>query len=352
MRTARALVVCLPVLAGMLQPALAEKPRLEYRAVHAPARDLGRRLEAAGREGFSCMAVARPDPGAAPPGVVVLLGRAVGGAPSAVAHRVVAGGWAGTDLEAPLEKAGAEGFRLCGVVLDEEPPNPALVAVMSRAADSPIPTHYGVEVLTNYKDSLVRLNARAGEGFVPVAAAPVNNSRVPEMRAWMVVIERTGAGAGPRDVAVRSNSGPDGFQKALNEQGSQGYRVDLIWKEGNDAVAMMSRPRGSAKDVHAYTVDAAGFSRIHSFSGLYLADVSHRSDERLVIGERGASASNDVENDPLPPLSKLGTADAEALEVLGNHLSRHRGFAPASARIHRGPGGTFFLATVLTERGP
>lgn len=333
-------------------PAFAEKPRLEYRVVYAPARDLGRRLEAAGREGYACVGVARPDPGATPPGVVVLLGRAVGGAPSAVAHRVVAGGWGGTDLEAPLDKAGAEGFRLCGVVLDEEPPNPALVAVMSRSADPQVPAHYGVEVLTNYKDSLVRLNARAGEGFLPVASAPVNNSRVPEMRAWMVVIERAGAGAGPRDVAVRSSSGPEGLQRALNEQGGQGYRVDLIWKEGNDAVAMMSRPRGSAKDAHAYTVDAADSSKIRFVSGLYLADVSHRSDERLVIGERGISASNDVEEDPLPPLSKLGTADSEALEVLGNHLSRHRGFTPASARIHRGPSGTFVLATVLIQRGP
>lgn len=352
MRTARAIVVCLPVLAGTLQPAFAEKPRLEYRVVYAPARDLGRRLEAAGREGYACVGVARPDPGAAPPGVVVLLGRAVGGAPSAVAHRVVAGGWAGTDLEAPLEKAGAEGFRLCGVVLDEEPPNPALVAVMSRAADTQVAAHYGVEVLTNYKDSLVRLNKRAGEGFLPVAAAPVNNSRVPEMRAWMVVIERAGAGGPPRELAVRSNSGPDGFQKALNEQGGQGYRVELVWKEGNDFVAMMSRLREGARSANAYSVEATGASGVHSLSRLCLADVPHRGDERLLIGDRAVSASNDVEEDPLPPLSKLGSADAEALEVLGNHLSRHGGFVPASARVRRGPGGTFVLATVITRRGP
>jgi NAD(P)-dependent dehydrogenase (short-subunit alcohol dehydrogenase family) len=59
-----------------------------------------------GARGTRAFGVARPDPGAAPPGVVVLLGRAVGGAPSAVAHRVVTGGWAGTDLEAPLGRIG------------------------------------------------------------------------------------------------------------------------------------------------------------------------------------------------------------------------------------------------------
>ncbi len=238
-------------------------------------------------------------------------------------------------------------------MLDEGPPNPALVAVMSRRADATAPARYGVEVLTNYKESLVRLNARAGEGFVPMAAAPVNNSRVPEMRAWLVVTERAGANPAPREVAVRSNSGPEGLQAALNENGSKGFRLDVVWKEGNDFVAMMSRPGGGAKGAtNAYAVDVTGASGIHSVSRLCLADVPHRPEERLVISDRGVPASNDVEEDPLPPLPRSGFVDAEALEVLGSHLSRHRGFTPASARIRRGPGGTFVLATVLTQRNP
>ncbi len=196
----------------------------------------------------------------------------------------------------------------------------------------------------------MRLNARGGEGFVPVAAAPVNDNRVPEMRSWLVVVERAGA-APPRDVAVRSSSGPDGLQKALREQGAKGYRLDLAWKEGNDAVAMMSRPKDGAKNA-TFVVEAATLDKMHWVKGLYLADVLYKGDERLVVSESDVPASTDVEDDPLPALPRSGFVDPEALEVLGNHLSRHRGFTPASARIRRGPGGTFVLATVLTQRSP
>jgi hypothetical protein len=250
-----------------------------------------------------------------------------------------------------VDRAGGEGFRLCGVALDEGPPSPALVAVLTRRDGAPSVARYGVEVLKNYKESLVRLNARGAEGFVPVAAAPVNDNRVPDMRSWVVVIERAGESAPAREVAVRSNSGPDGFQKALNENGSQGYRVDLAWKEGNDAVAMMSRPKGGGKSV-TFAVETAAVDKIHWVKGLYLVDMPFRSGERLVVSESGASASADVEVDPLPPLGRSGVADSEALEVIGNHIGRHRGFSPAFARIGRGPGGTFVLSTVLTQRGP
>ena len=350
MKIARGLLVA-GVVAFVSKPAPAAEMRLEYRVVFASAKDLGRQMESAGRDGFACVAVARPDPGAAPPGVVVLLGRPAGAPAAAVANRVVVGGWAGTDLEAPLDRAGGEGFRLCGVVLDEEPPNSALVAVLTRRDGAPVAARYAVEVLKNYKESLVRLNARGAEGFVPVAAAPVNDNRVPDMRSWMVVIERVGESAPAREVAVRSNSGPDGFQKALNENGGQGYRLDLAWKEGNDAVAMLSRPKGGGKGV-TFAVETATVDKIHWVKGLYLVDMPFRSDERLVVCESGTSASTDVEGDPLPPLNRSGAADSEALEVIGSHLGRHPGFSPAFARIGRGPGGTFVLSTVLTQRRP
>ena len=150
-------------------------------------------------------------------------------------------------------------------------------------------------------------------------------------------------------MAVRSNSGIEGLQKALNEQGAQGYRLDLAWKEGNDTVAMMSRPRGETKGAAAFAVDAATHEKIHWLKGLYLVDVPHKGDERLVIRDGGRSSSIEVEEDPLPALAKSGAVDSEAIEVLGNHVSRHRGFTPAFARVRRGPGGAFLLGTVLTQ---
>ncbi len=350
MRFRCAALVCASAVALACPPLRAEERRDEYRVVFASRKDLGRQMESAGREGYACVAVARPDPGAAPPGVVVLLGRTAGAPPAAAANRVVVAGWAGPDLEAPLESAGGEGFRLCGAVLDEGPPNPALVAVLSRRGDAPSPARYAVEILKNYKESLVRLNARGAEGFVPVAAAPVNDNRVPEMRSWLVVTERAGSTPAPREVAVRSNSGPEGFGKALNENGGQGYRLDVAWKEGNDFVAMMSRPRGDAKGGVAFAVDAATVDKIHWLKGLYLVDMPHRGDERLVIRDAGRASSIEVEEDPLPPLGRTGLVDSEALDVVGGHLSRHRGFAPVAARIHRASGGGFKLLTVLVSR--
>ena len=207
----------------------------------ASAQQLARQLDEAGRDGYACVAVAHAEPGTVSPGIVVLLGRTASRS-AAVPHQVIVGGRLGTDLQPLLDRAGESGFRLCGVVLAEGPPGSSLVAVMSQGTNQANTTwHYGVEVLTSYKSSLVRLNAAARDGFRPVAAEAVDSSRVPAMRNWMVVTERPESGNPPSELMVRSSSGADGLQKAMNEQGRQGFHADLVWKEGNDVVAMMSR---------------------------------------------------------------------------------------------------------------
>ena len=67
---------------------LAQPTRLEHRVIFANARELGRRLDDAGNEGFSCSMVARPEPDAPVPGVVVVMSRPVGAASATVSHRV------------------------------------------------------------------------------------------------------------------------------------------------------------------------------------------------------------------------------------------------------------------------
>ncbi len=264
--------------------------------------------------------------------------------------RVIVGGWASGDLQKRLEQGGAEGFRLCGVALVEEPSGAGLVTVMRWGASAES-VHYGVEVLKIYKESLVRLAAAGREGFIPVAAAPVNDKRAPDMSSWLVVTERVAAAPVPQEIAVRSSSLPGRFQEALNESGGQGYRVNLVWKEGNDFVAMMSRPIGSKRSF-TFVAEAMDTSKVHWVKGLPLADLPHKGDERVVVSDPGAPGSNDLEEDPLPPVSRSGAVDAEALEVLGNHLTRHRGSEPAFARIRKLPNGSFVLATVVTQRSP
>ena len=348
-------IICAGLCASTLVAAHARaqaSARFEFRVAFASARQLARQLDEAGRDGYGCVAVARAEPGLNAPGLAVVLGRQIGASPSAVSHRVVAGNGAGTDLQALLERAGTEGFHLCGVALDEAPSVPAIVAVMSRQADAP-PTvwHYGVEVLTNYKRSLVSLNSAARDGMLPIAASPINNNRVPDMRSWLVVTAREGDRVVPRDLAVRSSSGADGFQRALNEQGGQGYRADLIWKEGNDVVAMMSRETGAPKRAFAYSAESTEPARFHWLSQIYLADVPYLSaGARLVISDRAGVASTDLEEDPLPSLDRSGYVDASALAVVGEHLTRHRGFVPVSVRLSRRPNGSLALTTVVVQR--
>jgi hypothetical protein len=342
--------------AAALQLVVAQPARREYRVVFASARQLARQLDEAGRDGFVCEIVARPElrAGAPPvPGIVVVLGRPAGSANAAAAHRVVTGGGGGTDLGPSLDRSGAAGFRLCGIVLDEAAPVPSMVAVMSQPAGQAGSTwSYAGEVLSNYKNSLVRLNAAARDGFMPVAAEAVNNSRVPEGRNWLVITERPGSGRSPSEVAVRSSPGAEGLQRALNEQGGQGYRLDLVWKEGNDFVALMSRPLDGSKAPVSYAAEAADRSAIHALSRLYVADFPYLTTQRLIVSDRSAPASNDIVEDPLPAPGAPGYVGAAAMGVLGDHISRNRGFVPASVRVRRDDKGALILTTVITERRP
>ena len=137
-------MIAVLLLGGSREIALTQSPRLEYRVVFANAGELARRLDEAGQQGFSCAMVARPEPNASVPGVVVVMSRTVGASATAVAHRVIKGGYGGTDLQPLLDCAGAENFRLCGVSFDEEGSVPAIVAVMAQSSQA---WKYGAEVL-------------------------------------------------------------------------------------------------------------------------------------------------------------------------------------------------------------
>ena len=205
-RSSLTVLIAVLLFGGSREIALTQSPpRLEYRVVFANAHELLRRLDEAGEQGFTCAMVARPEATVSVPGVVVVMSRVAGAAPASVTHRVIKGGYGGTDLQPLLERAGAENFRLCGVAFDEEGSVPAIVAVMTQSSQA---WKYGAEVLTDYQGALSRLNAAGKEGFAPVAASPINNNRVPDMRSWVVFTERPAAGRPPVEVAVRSGSDP------------------------------------------------------------------------------------------------------------------------------------------------
>lgn len=346
-RTAVAIVVAALIASGSREVALSQSARLEYRVVFATARELIRRLDEAGQQGFSCAMVARPEPNTSVPGVVVVMSRPVGAAPAGIAHRVIKGGYGGTDLAPLLDRAGAENFRLCGVAFDEETSVPAIVAVMTSSSQA---WKYGAEVLTDYRGAISRLNAAGKEGFAPVAASPINNNRVPAMRSWAVFTERPAAGRPPVEVAVRSGSGPDALQKSLVEQSGQGYRAAVVWKEGNDFVVMMTRAMGGSPSSVSYTVETLTSAGVHGVSRPYIADLPYLSDQRVVITENSGLVSNEAVEDPLPPLGALGYAAPGAVGTLGDHLSRLHDYVVASVAVRRGERDALLVRTVLTKR--
>ncbi len=66
--------------------------------VFASATQLSRQLDEVGRDGYACTTVAHGDAAVALPGVVVALGRPVGGPADPVMHRVIVAPGNGVDL--------------------------------------------------------------------------------------------------------------------------------------------------------------------------------------------------------------------------------------------------------------
>ena len=344
------LLVAVPALALLALPVVAARPLADgdYRVAFAPAAQLERRLDELAHDGFTCVALARPEPGSNVPGVAAILARTTAATASSFAHRVLIGGR--DDLKTPLTRNGADGFRLCGVVLDEEPPNPRTVAVMART--SPESWQYDIEVLLRYKDSLARLNTIGRDGFGPVAAAPVDNNRLADQRNWMVVAERPSAGGPAREVIVRSDPGPAGLARNLNDSGKQGFRVDLAWKEGNDYVAMLSRPSGVASTPHTYAVDGDAPNGVHALTRLALGDFPYLS-RRLFVIDNDVRASNELVEETLPSIDRNGVVEGSgraALDTIGDHLSRNHGYQVAYARVGRDRSGKVVLSVVMARR--
>jgi hypothetical protein len=341
-------------IAGGPIDAEAQPARLEYRVVHAAPRELQRRVDEAGREGFSCVSVARPEQDVRLNGVVVILARpaTVIRGPR-VMHRIELGGGGGGDLQALLDRGGAEGFRLCGVVLAEVTPAPILVAVMSRRTDTDVSVwHYAAEVLGN-RDRLARLVAKGREGFEPVATTPVNDNRLVEQRSWIVVAEKSATSTLPIDIAIRSGPGPDSLQRAIVEQSKQGYIVNLLWKEGlTTIVVAMSRLPVESTVRPEFVVDTIDPSWLDGLSGVYKGDVPYLSDgQRVVLTIRDRSSTNYVVQDRLPFMGTLEYADLDAMRPLGDHLSRNRGAREhvTFASVRRDDRGGLILHTVLTR---
>ncbi len=329
--------------------------RLEYRAVYAAPYQLQQVLDNAGRDGFACVSVARPELDVRLPGVVVTLARPyieTTHVYPTVRHRVVRGSGSGGDFGALLNQGAADGFRVCGLALAEVTPGPVLVAVMSPDTERvPGSRHYASELLGN-AERAARLAALGKQGFVPVAATPINDNRAREQRNWMVVAEQTTTQ--PVEIVVRARPGPDSLEKAISEQSSQGFFCSLMWKEGaNSIVVVMSRLPVAPSRRPEYAVDTIDPERLNGRSGVYIGDVPYLSDgQRVALTTTDRSATMYTVTDPLPHLRPRDYASPSDLQPLSEHLGRDRSRDRArvvSSSVRRGPGEGLVLHTVLVE---
>lgn len=335
--------------------AKAQSGRFEYRAIHAAPYQLQQVIDEAGRDGFTCVSVARPELDVRLPGVVVTLARPyieTTHVNPRVIHRVVRGSGSGGDFGVLLDRGAADGYRLCGVALAEAPPGPVLVAVMIPDTErAPGGRHYASAVVGT-ADRVARLAALGREGFVPVAATPINDNRVPEQRNWMVVAEQTATQ--PVEIVVRARPGPDSLEKAISEQSSQGFICSLLWKEGaTSMVVVMSRLPVDPTRRPEFAVNTIDPARLNGLSGVYIGDVPYLGDgQRVALTITDRSSTIYTVTDPLPGLGPRDYASLSDLQPLGEHLGRDRSRDRArvvSSSVRRGPRDGFVLHTVLVQ---
>jgi hypothetical protein len=356
------LIAAISIVAGahvILPPnAEAQSSRLEYRVIHAAPYQLQRVIDDAGRDGFACVSVARPEIDVKMPGVVVTLARPyieTTHVYARVRHRVVRGSGSGGDFGELIDKGAADGYRLCGLALAEVAPGPVLVAVMTPDTERTTgDRHYASEILGT-ADRVARLAALGQKGFVPVGATPINDNRVPEQRHWMVVAEQIGTQ--PVEIVVRARPGPDSLEKAIGEQTAQGFTCSLLWKEGlTSLVVVMSRLPGDptrASRRPEFDLDTIDPARLNGLSGVYIGDVPYLGDgQRVALTITDRSSTIYTVTDPVPPMGPRDYASVSDLRPVGEHLGRDRARDRArvvSSSVRRGPRDTLVLHTVIAQ---
>ncbi len=155
-----------------------------------------------------------------------------------------------------------------------------------------------------------------------------------------------------REVVVRSDPGPTGLARNLNDSGKQGFRLDLAWKEGNDYVAMLSRPPGETSAPHAYAVDGDVPDGPHALSRQALGDFPYLS-RRLFVMDDNVRASNELVEETLPAIDRNGVVEGSGravLDTIGDHLTRNRGYEVAYARVGRDRSGKSVLSVMMAKR--
>jgi len=277
-------------------------------------------LNAAGGQGYTCGAVARPVPPLQMEEAVTWLVRSTGDA--ALDYRVVSG-HARFDrgaLERAVTAAGDEGFAVCGVTVVQRrgfragAGNQHVLVFVRERAQAVRRRLYRVIFTSGIGSEWSRVEAALKDGFTiaRVVWSQPDGATLPEV---VFVAERDAeSGRGAAGSTLESDGEAAGLTKRVRRRVAEGYQVEAAWASPTSVSVLMTRRAGSPSSSPDYVVTASStgsFSPAPN-SGLLLASIPFKG-MRYAIHDRSrpaAYATFDREHAPFNQL--LGSPGAEA----------------------------------------
>lgn len=336
-------------------PIDARRQAIDYRLLVETPFDINTQLRRVTRDGFTCVAVARPVVPLVPATISVLLAPAGGTAPEMVA--VAARTDIIDDFHDAVSAMAARGFRVCGLSYTTVPQGRSrayspVVVMVHVAPGTPAPV-YRLLRTRGFRDDWKQLEAAAADGFEirdqfsrPVTATSDESELV-------FLLEKTASTRPARlDLAFAGNAFD--LEKSANRLATDGFRVHAAWSANTRVSLLMAKPLTGAWDTAAeYKLDDPSRLRFSSLDGMLFAMLRHR-DGFMGVYDRKAPrheytvTTGQFDDAPNRP-NLIDRRKSLFLEKLDADAGR--GYAPVAFTIERGTGAQH-VATVTLSRQP
>jgi hypothetical protein len=219
---------------------------------------LGRRLQRAARDGFSCAAVGRPQVPFLPPSVVVLMTRSTDSPkPGPAIEAVFARSGYMEDLEAALNKVAATGYRVCGLTVTRAVSGASpytTVAVMTKD-EGPPPAYRVIRSEERGRgEQWRRLEAAAAEGYLVSHLVSRPQPAAADTSEIVFLAEKTTTTV-PVTYELVFAGNAVSLQKDVIRAAGEGHRVQAVWAANRRVSVLMAKPmQGAWPDAREYEV--------------------------------------------------------------------------------------------------
>lgn len=259
--------IAIPVLGAVLAlPLLAARPQAQrpYQSeftrfeVDEPL-NLGRRLQRAARDGFTCAAVGRPEAPFLPATVVVLMTRSTDAPkPGPPIEAVFARSGYMEDFEAALNKLAATGYRVCGLTVTRAVSGASpytTVAVMTKE-EGPPPSYRVIRSEERGRaEQWQRLEAAAADGFLVSHLVSRPQPPTADTSEIVFLAEKTAATV-PATYELVFAANDVALKRDILKAAGHGHRVQAIWAANRRVSVLMAKPmQGAWPDEREYDVN-------------------------------------------------------------------------------------------------